>query len=83
MLTRPGALADEEQPRRAQLAGERVVAALGDRLRAPADPLAAAQDVPDEPVRLELLEDVVHRELDVACLQARDDPDRHEARPIG
>src|SRR5918996_2720417 len=72
------ALADEEQPRRAQLPREGVVAALRDRLRAPGDPLASADDVPDEPVRLELLEDVVDRELDVARLQPRHEADRDE-----
>ena len=39
--------------------GHRPPAALGDRLRAPADALAALEDLPDEGVPLELLEHVV------------------------
>ena len=74
----PRALADEQEPRRVEPARQRVVAALGDRLRAPRDALAATEDLPDEPVRLELLQDVVHGELDVGRLEARDEADRHE-----
>ena len=74
----PRALADEQQPGRVESRGQRVVPALGDRLRAPRDALAAAEDLPDEPVRLELLQHVVHGELDVRRLEPGDEADRHE-----
>src|SRR5580765_4426878 len=41
------ALPDQQEPRRVEAARERVVAALRDRLRAPRDPLAPAEDLPD------------------------------------
>jgi hypothetical protein len=71
------ALADQQEPRCVQLPRQRVVAPFGDRLGSPGNPLAAAEDLPDEPVRLELLEDVVHRELDVRCLEPCDEADGH------
>ena len=40
----PGAVAGDQQPGRVQLPRQRDEAALGDRLRAPADPLAALED---------------------------------------
>ncbi len=55
-----------------------MVPALGDRLRPPGDPLAAGEDLPDEPVRLELLQHVVDGELDVRRLEARDEADGDE-----
>ena len=55
---------------------QRVVAAFGDRLRPPGDPLAAGEDLAEELVCLQLLEDVVDRELDVARLETGDEPER-------
>ena len=49
--------------------------ALGDRLRAPADALAALEHLADEPVRLQLLEQVVDAELGVAVVEPDDQAD--------
>ena len=69
-----GAVADDRHARRPQLPRLRPVAARRDRLRAPADALAALDDLRDQRVRLQLLERVVHREARVAVVE----PD-HEA----
>ena len=53
-----------------------MVAALGDRLRAPGDPLAAGEELAHELVRLQLLQHVVHGELDVARLEPGDEAER-------
>ena len=72
----PRALPDEHEAGRVELRGHRVEAALRDRLGAPRHALAAPQDLANEPVRLELLEEVVRRELDVGVLEPDDEPDR-------
>ena len=75
------ALAREQQPRRVEARRQRVVPALGDRLGAPRDALAAVEDLPDELVGLELLQHVVHRELGVAVLEPGDESERDELVP--
>ena len=59
-----------------QLPRQRVEAAARDRLRAPLHPLAALQDPADLRVRLQLLQQVVHRERRVAVVEPDDEPDR-------
>ena len=59
-----------------QLARHGHVAALRNRLRAPRDALAAGQDAPHARVRLQLLEQVVRRQLGVAVVEPDDEPDR-------
>ena len=70
------AVAAEQEPRRVQLAWQRDEAALGNRLRTPLDPLAPVEDPPDERVQLQLLQEVVHGELDVAVVEPDDHPER-------
>ena len=59
-----------------QLPRQRVEAAARDRLRAPLHPLAALQDLADLRVRLQLLQQVVHRERRVAVVEPDDEADR-------
>ena len=54
---------------------QRDEAALGDRLRAPGDTLAALEDLPDARMRLQLLQHVVHRQLRVAVVEPDDHAD--------
>ena len=56
---------------------QRDEAALGDRLRAPLDPLAALEDRPHARMRLQLLQQVVHRERRVAVVEADHHADAH------
>ena len=59
-----------------QLLRQREEAALGNRLRTPRDPLAALEQLANERMRLQLLEKVVHRELDVAVVEPHDHSER-------
>src|ERR1044071_8631083 len=59
-----------------QLPRQRVKAAARDRLRAPLHALAALEDLPDLRMRLQLLEQVVHRERRVAVVEPDDEADR-------
>src|SRR5262249_13168440 len=72
------ALSAEPPPGRVEAGRQRVLAALGDRLRPPRDALAATEDLPYEPVRLELLQDVVDGELDVRGLESGHEADCDE-----
>ena len=69
-----GALTGEQQPGCAEARRHRVPAAARDRLRAPRDPLAALEHLAHERMGLELLQEVVRGQLDVAVVE----PD-HEA----
>ena len=71
-----GAVAAQEQAGCVEALRERDVAALRDRLRPPADALAALEDPPDARMELQLLQQVVHRQLDVAVVEA----DHHAER---
>ncbi len=57
-------------------ARQRVEAAARDRLRAPLDPLAAFEHLPDLRMRLQLLQQVVRRERGVAVVEPDDHADR-------
>ncbi len=70
-----GAVAAHDHAGNRERPRERPVAARGDRLRAPADPLAALEDLPDEWVGLELLERVVDGEGRVRVVEPRDEAD--------
>ena len=72
----PDSVAAEEQSRRVEPRRERVEAAARDRLRAPLDALAAVEQLADLRMRLQLLQQVVHRKLGVAVVEADDHSDR-------
>ena len=69
----PDAVAAQEEPGRVQPRRQRVEAAARDRLRAPRDALAALEQLANLRMRLQLLQQVVRRELDVAVVE----PDHH------
>ena len=71
-----GSIAGEDGARDGQPVGQGEQAALGDRLRAPADPLATLEQRPDQRVRLELLEQVMHGERGVAVVEPDDQAER-------
>ena len=73
----PAGVADEHRARHRELR-HRPVAAAGQRLRAPADALAAVEDPPDERVGLELLQQVVGGGRRVGVLEVDHEPDRDE-----
>ncbi len=75
MLTIDDVVAAHHHSRHRELAGHRPVAAGRDRLRAPADALAAVEQVADERVRLELLQQVVAGERRVGRVEAGDHAD--------
>ena len=72
-----GGVADEHGARHRDLR-HRPVAAARQRLGAPADALAALEDLPDQRVRLEQLEQVVRRRRRVRVLEVDDEADRDE-----
>ncbi len=71
----PGAVSGDQQAGRVHALRHGDEAAFGDGLRAPADPLAAGEDPSDERVGLQLLEEVVGRNLHVAVVEPDDHPD--------
>src|SRR5712691_1698432 len=71
-----GTVAADQQPGGVQLLRQRQEAAFGNRLGAPFDTLAAFEQLAHEPMRLQLLQHVVHRELDVAVVETDDHPER-------
>jgi hypothetical protein len=71
----PRAVAGDQEPGRVQPLRQSQEPALRDRLRAPGDPLATFEELAHERMRLELLEHVVHRELDVAVVEPDDHPE--------
>ena len=70
------AVAHEQRTRQAELIGHRVVAALGDDLRAPLDALATLQNVSDQRMQFELLQQVVDAQRRVGPVEADDEADR-------
>src|SRR5581483_3199673 len=72
------AVAAQEQPRRVESLRQRDEAALGDCLRAPLHALAALEDAAHARMRLQLLQQIVNRELGVAVVEPDDHPDRDE-----
>ena len=55
--------------------------AFGNRLRAPRQPFASVEDPANERMGLQLLEEVVHRQLGVAVVEPHDHPERHQVLP--
>ena len=72
----PARVAGDDHAGRREL-GHRPVAALGDRLGAPGDALAALEDPAHELGGLELLQQVVAGDGGVGVVQADDEADRH------
>ena len=72
--TKPGRVAHHQHPVAAAALGQRVVAALGNRLGAPLEQLAALEMGPEERVQLHPLQQLVHVERGVVVVE----PD-HEA----
>jgi hypothetical protein len=60
---------------------QREQAAFGDGLRAPRDPFTAVEQPAHERMRLQLLQQVVDRELGIAVVEAHDHPQRDELVP--
>ncbi len=71
------ALAGEQQARRAESTRHCMPATARDRLRPPGNALPSLEDLADEGVRLELLEEIVRRQLDVAVVEPDHEAERH------
>ena len=72
----PRAVTADQQPGSVQLVRKREESAFGNRLRAPGETLAPFENVAHEQMRLQLLQQIVHRELDVAIVQPHDHSER-------
>src|SRR4029453_13290955 len=70
-----GGVARQKQAGCMELSRQRDETALGNRLRAPPDPLAAVEEPTDESVRLQLLEQVVNGDLDIPVVEPDDHSD--------
>ena len=70
------AVAAQQQPRRVQPRRQRVEAAARNRLRAPRDALAALEQLADLRMGLQLLQQIVRGQLDVAIVESDDHADR-------
>jgi hypothetical protein len=79
-LDEAGRVAEDHDAVAAAPFGQRVVAALGDRLRAPLDQFAAFEIRPEQRVQLQLLEQRVHVEARVVVVEADHEPERDDIR---
>ena len=72
-----GRAADQRAAREGEL-GHRLLAALGERARAIAEPLAAFESAAHQRMGLETLELVERREIGIVVIEVDDEPDRNE-----
>ena len=80
-VNEPRRVAHQEEALAVPPLRQRVEAALGNRLRAPLQQLAALEIAPEERMQLHPLEQLVHVERCVVVVQPNDQPDRDLARP--
>src|SRR4051794_23897978 len=74
-------VARQQEARRVEALRQRDEPTLGDRLRAPLHALAAVENPPDPRMQLELLQQVVHRQLRVGVVEPDDEADRDHVVP--
>src|SRR6478609_4490593 len=72
----PDTVARQQQPRRMEALRQRNEAALRNRLGPPLRALAAVEDLPNPRMELQLLQQVVHRQLRVGVVEPDDEADR-------
>ena len=74
-------VAEDHRAGRRHARRHRPEAALGDRLGAPGDALAALEHAPEERMALDLLQQVVHRERGVGVVEADDESEAERVGP--